>query len=122
INGNRFSTVIEDGWILIASSSKTTSLPELQTTSGLTLQSNMILAPSVYADGSISSIRINATGVSTSGVDPILDITTSDSSVLANLRANRTLTTGVMGGINEWSGADQGRADGSCASSTGVLA
>ncbi|HSP83769.1 MAG TPA: HYR domain-containing protein, partial [Gillisia sp.] len=56
INGNSFSTEIENGWILIASSSKTTSLPELQTTSGLTLQSNMILAPSVYADGSISAI------------------------------------------------------------------
>ncbi|MEP6262889.1 MAG: Ig-like domain-containing protein [Gillisia sp.] len=122
VNGNKFSTVIEDGWILIASSSKTTSIPELPTTSALSLQSNKILAPAVYADGSISSIRINATGVSTTGVSPILDISTGDAEVLANLRANRTLTTGVMGGINEWSGADQGRADGSCASSTGALA
>ncbi|HSP83810.1 MAG TPA: HYR domain-containing protein, partial [Gillisia sp.] len=55
-------------------------------------------------------------------MSPILDISTSDAEVLGNLRANRTLTTGVMGGINEWSGADQGRADGSCASSTGALA
>jgi len=122
VNGNTFSTVIENGWILVASSAKETSLPELPTTSSMILQSNKILAPSVYADGAISSIRINATGVSTTGVVPTLDITTSNAAVLANLMVNRTLTKGVMGGANEWSGPDAIRASGSCAGGTGRLA
>ncbi|MEH6538431.1 MAG: HYR domain-containing protein, partial [Psychroserpens sp.] len=114
VNGNTFSSVIEDGWILLASSAKTTSLLELPVSSGITLQSNSILAPSVYADASISSIRINATGNSTTGVPSVLDITTTNAAVLANLNANITLSDGVMGGVNEWSGLGENRANGTC--------
>jgi hypothetical protein len=122
VNGNTFSSRIEDGWMLIASSSKTTSLLVLPTTSSMTLQSNSILAPSVFADASIASIRINTAGNSSTGGSTPLDITTSNATVLANLKANKILTTGVMGGVNEWNGIGLSRTSGSCTSVTGTLA
>jgi hypothetical protein len=123
INGTEFSSIIEDGWILIASqSSAQKSGGQLTETATMTLQSTSILAPSVFADTSILSIRINATGSSTEGVAALLDVTTSSPEVLANLRANRTLTAGVMGGENEWAGLDEKRLNGPCTSLVSTLA
>jgi hypothetical protein len=112
INGNIFTSIIEDGWILIASSSKTTSLAVLTETASLTLQSNSILAPSVFVGTSISSIRINATGLSSSSENTPLDVTTSSRAVLVNLRENRALSAGLELGTNEWIGTGKGRMGG----------
>jgi hypothetical protein len=99
VDGNQFSTFVECGWIMIASS-PSTATTDLTITSTVTPQSNSILPPAVYADLTIGRLRLNATG----GPNLPFDVETDNPAVLANLASNVVLHTGVVGGANEWTG------------------
>jgi hypothetical protein len=104
VDGNQFSTFVECGWIMIASS-PSTATTDLTITSNVTPQSNSILPPAVYADLSIERLRINATG----GPNLPFDVETDNPAVLANLASNVILHNGVVGGANEWTGVGANR-------------
>lgn len=106
VNGIAFSTYVEvGGWILIVSSSLSTTETFYPVTSNLTFQSDQMLSSGVYTNGNVSSVRINATA----GPNLPLDVVTSDATVLFNLQNNQILSTGIANGI--WTGSVLTRMD-----------
>jgi len=109
IDGTQFSTFVECGWVMIASS-PSTATTDLDRTTALVQQGNNVLPAAVYADASIQKIRINAT----SGPNLPLDVETDHPGVLANLMNDLVLSKGLQGGVNEWTGIGANRMIFSC--------
>lgn len=90
INGQAFSTYVDaNGWILVASGSRSTGGAYTQT-SALTLQSDQTLPSAVFSNafGSINQVRMTATA----GTTPWINMTSSNGTVLSRLRSYSALS------------------------------
>ena len=84
IGATTFSTYVEsgNGWVLVASGSLATDEATYPVTTNLTLQSDKILPAAVYTSALVTAVRINATA----GPDLPLDVQSTNSGVLSNLK------------------------------------
>jgi len=118
VGGNSFSTYVEagSGWILIASGSSATTESSYTYSTSLTLQSDDILPAAVYNTSSlVTGVRMTAT----SGPNTPLDVVSVNSTVLDNLKNNRTLS--VNTNYTSWTGTGTARLQRSCSSNNSSL-
>ena len=114
LQGVKFSTWVDaNGYVLIASADGSTTEAAYETTDTVTLQSDSILMPSALAAlGNINEVRMNVS----SGADSGFVATTTNATIISEIKANSQLPNANELGSNVWGGVTN--MDASCASGT----
>lgn len=103
LSGNAFSTYVDaSGYVLVASANGSTN-GVYTTTTALSLQSDKVLtAGALAALGSINEVRMNVA----TGADSGFNVTTSNATIISEVKANSQLPNATELGSNVWAGSN----------------